>query len=103
MRKNPYWKLEEVLDSAVTQASHGKGKERHANDDENFEDQQICEVTRRLSNHVAGGPLFQAVKKCYESGRLPLDRGIVELRGAINYIAAAIIVMEEEMQKKEGP
>lgn len=46
-----------------------------------------------------GYPLGQAVKKIYESQRLPTKQpAIAELLGAINYIAAAVIVLEE----KEG-
>ena len=39
--------------------------------------------------------LGQAVKKIYESKRLTEGRDIAELYGAINYIAAAIIVKQE--------
>lgn len=91
-----YGALEDILTMAANQAQHGKGKERHANEGEPFEDQKICEITRRLSDNPVAGPLFQAVKKCYESGRLPKDKAIVELRGAIVYIAAAIRVREEQ-------
>lgn len=87
-----YESLKNVLDRAFEQASHGKGKERHAEADEPFERQIICEVTRRAG---LGYPLGQAVKKVYESQRLGGDRGIAELLGAINYIAAAVIVMGE--------
>jgi hypothetical protein len=90
-----YARLREILDASQAQASQGKGKERHAVAGENFENQQICEITRRLSGHPAAGALFQSVKKIYESGRLPKERAIAELYGAINYIAAAIIVMED--------
>lgn len=90
-----YRSLENVFMDALKQASEGKGKERHALPDEPFEKQQICEVARRLRGHTAAGVLFQAVKKIYESGRLPPDAGIKELHGAMNYIAAAIIVMDE--------
>jgi len=88
-----YESLKGVLDAALTQASQGKGKARHAVDGEAFEDQQICEITRRLSGHPAGGALFQAVKKIYESGRLDQAAAEAELLGAINYISAAIIVL----------
>lgn len=89
-----YDKLEEVLSGAFLQASEGKGKIRHA-DGEPYENQKICEISRRLKRHQAGGPLFQAVKKIYETGRLNNDEAIAELQGAINYIAAAIIILEE--------
>ena len=91
---NPkYDSLYKVLLAAYNQASNGKGKERHQlNDDEPFENQKICEIARRLS---ADYNLGQAVKKIYESKRLADGRDIAELYGAINYIAAAIIVKQE--------
>lgn len=88
-----YAKLQDVLRRAFEQASTGKGKERHAGSNEPFERQVICEVTRRLGE---GYPLGQSVKKVYESQRLKGQRGVAELLGAINYIAAAIITMEEQ-------
>ena len=92
---NPkYDSLYKVLLAAYNQASNGKGKERHQlNDDEPFENQKICEIARRLSVDYNLG---QAVKKIYESKRLADERDIAELYGAINYIAAAIIVKQED-------
>ena len=92
---NPkYDSLYKVLLSAYNQASNGKGKERHQlNNDEPFENQKICEIARRLSIDYNLG---QAVKKIYESKRLTDERDIAELYGAINYIAAAIIVKQED-------
>jgi hypothetical protein len=89
-----YVSLEKILSEALHQASSGKGAERHARDGEPFDQQPICEIGRRLG---VGGPLFQAAKKIYESERLPGERGIAELLGAINYIAAAIIVWREKI------
>ena len=96
---NPkYDSLYKVLLSAYNQASNGKGKERHQlNDDEPFENQKICEIARRLSIDYNLG---QAVKKIYESKRLTDQRDIAELYGAINYIAAAIIVKQEENNER---
>lgn len=87
-----YESLQGVLMEALYQAQSGKGKERHANDGEPFEDQQICEIARRVG---VGFDLGQAVKKIYESQRLDKDRGVAELLGAINFLAAAVIVMRE--------
>jgi hypothetical protein len=45
------------------------------------------------------------VKKVYESQRLGGERGVAELLGALNYIAAAVIVMREGLDtapKAEG-
>jgi hypothetical protein len=88
-----YQRLGKVLSDAMAQAARGKGKERHAGVNENFEDQQIVEIARRLGSE--DGPLFQAVKKIYESKRLSREAAKAELLGAINYLAAAIIVREE--------
>ena len=90
---NPnYDRLYKVLMLALEQASEGKGSERHANG-EAFEKQKICEISRRLGSNDYN--LGQAVKKIYESKRLPKERAIAELLGAINYIAAGIIILEE--------
>lgn len=97
-----YEKLQNVLGDALEQASSGKGKERHAKPGEPFENQKICEISRRLVGHPAAGPLFQAVKKIYESGRLEGDRGISEILGAVNYCCAAIILMKEVGNNDEG-
>lgn len=90
-----YQKLQDVLNRAYEQAACGKGMDRHANFNEPFEDQQILEITRRIG---MGYPLGQAVKKIYESERLPVDEAIDELLGAINYIAAGVIRIEEMSQ-----
>ena len=92
MSRPTYYSLLEVFEEAYKQASEGKGKDRHASEGEAFEDQPICEMARRLGH---GGPLYQAVKKIYESQGLEGERGVSELLGAINYIAAAIIVRRE--------
>lgn len=91
---NPsYSSLKRVLDMAYEQASSGKGKERHANND-TFESQPICQIPRYQGSidFVTG----QAIKKCLEVTKLPtVDAKVRELLGAINYIAAGIIVLQE--------
>lgn len=88
-----YLKLANVLDMAYNQAANGKGKERHASDKEAFEDQPICEITRRVG---MGYPLGQSMKKTQESLRFEEpQRRIAELLGAINYLAAAVIIEME--------
>ena len=97
-----YYQLRHVFRLAIEQAESGKGRERHAEVGENYEDQIICEVTRRVG---LGYPLGQAVKKVYESQRLGGARGLDELLGAMNYLAAAFIVMQERVKAetaKEG-
>ena len=90
-----YASLYSVLSDALHQAAAGKGKERHANDDP-FERQSICEITRKHGLAFATG---QAAKKLEESHRLLQLRGaeaaINEILGAINYAAAAVIVLRE--------
>jgi hypothetical protein len=90
---NPnYASLAGILMRALDQASAGKGKERHSYG-EPFEQQKICQINRWLQS--PDGDLYQAVKKIIEAKRLPHDRGVAELLGAINYVAAAIIIMDE--------
>ena len=93
---HPYYDLVEVFNDAFLQASSGKGCVRHSYSfKENFKDQLICEMDRRLDGN-ARGPRYQAVKKIYESARMDPDSAIHELLGAINYIAAAIILLKEK-------
>lgn len=97
LNEDPYQKLKNVLDAAYDQAKNGKGQDRHAySNDERFENQIICEVARRVGN---GYQLGQAVKKIYESQRLSTEGAIEELLGAINYIAAAVIVLREGLRE----
>lgn len=86
-----YGSLRRVLALAVEQASVGKGKERHANG-RPFDEQPIMEIGRMVGS---GYPLGQAMKKAQESARLPNDRAKAELLGAINYLAAAYMLLEE--------
>lgn len=89
-----YESLGKVLVAAVDQAAMGKGRERHAHPGESFDRQKICEITRRVG---IGYPLGQAIKKAEESLRLG-EAGPAELLGAINYLAAAHIVLSERPQ-----
>lgn len=81
--------LESVLNDALVQATSGKGKERHA-DDNKFEEQPIMWIEKQFKSFQLG----QAVKKVHESQRLDKDRAVAELLGAINYIAAHIIYLQ---------
>jgi hypothetical protein len=94
-KMSDYDSLKYVFDAAFKQASEGKGKERHACD-EPFEQQQIVEIGERLQDNPAAGPLFQAVKKIYESGRLDAPAAIAELMGAMVYTAAAVIMRQKK-------
>jgi hypothetical protein len=91
-----YAALARVLDDALRDAQSGKGKERHAKHGESFEDQQIVQLGEWMDSTAFA--IGQACKKSIESTRLPTERAKAELRGAINYLAAAILVLE----RKEG-
>lgn len=86
-----YERLAAVLDEALEQAQVGKGKERHATG-QPFHEQPIVRIGELLGND--GFELGQAIKKLQESCRLPPDRARLERLGAINYIAASIILMD---------
>ncbi len=86
-----YLALSDVLGRAFEQASIGKGNERHAQDLP-FTEQPMQLIQRLVGKGFATG---QAIKKIQESDRLPHDAAIRELLGAINYIAGAIIFMEQ--------
>lgn len=87
-----YEKLADVLQRAFDQAAKGKGKERHAQGEPFHE--QVMQIGARKFG--VGSLLFQAFKKSEESQRLPLDRGVNELLGAIVYLAGAVIARESE-------
>ena len=89
-----YSKLKKELDDARKQAEYGKGLERHA-DGESFENQKICVIGRWLKLSPVAGPLQQAVKKLVESSKFTPTRAIHEIQGAINYAAAAIVLLRE--------
>lgn len=95
IHSDAYSGLRRVLDMAFEQASQGKGKERHANGRE-FDRQPIMELARM---HGLGYPTGQAAKKLQESHTLLRIRGkeaaTQEILGAINYAAAAALLIEE--------
>jgi hypothetical protein len=86
-----YEPLAMVLRAALDQAQHGKGKDRHANG-KPFDQQPLLEIGRMVGQ---GYPLGQAMKKAQESLRLPRDRAKAELLGAINYLAAAYLLLDD--------
>ena len=86
--------LARVLDRALDQAACGKGKERHAKDLP-FDQQPMQQL---IGLYGPGFALGQAAKKAQESQRLPRDRAIAELLGAINYLAGAVVYLENEDQ-----
>ncbi len=84
--------LANVLQMAYNQAAVGKGVERHAAVGEPFAD-QVMQVG--AAKFGTGALLFQAFKKSEESQRLPHDRAVNELLGAIVYLAGAVIALEK--------
>ena len=94
-----YQKLKEHLKCASDRSEHGKGKERHA-DDNNWEDQNIILLPKLLKDHPAGSsaPAYQALKKIIESGRLYNLKGkqsaLNELYDAIVYISATAEIIK---------
>ena len=93
-----YEQLATVLDAALEQAQAGKGKERHAGQGQAFHDQQIVQLCEWMGS--TQGDVFQAAKKAIESTRLPPERAIAELLGAIVYLAGAVIVIKRSQEPK---
>lgn len=92
LQADGYADLALVLQRAFNQAAHGKGKERHAQG-EPFSHQVMQDMARRFG---VGALLGQAFKKSEESQRLPQERAVAELLGAINYLAGAVIALERQ-------
>lgn len=92
-----YQCLASVLVRAHAQAASGKGSERHATG-QPFEDQPMQQL---IKLYGPGFALGQAAKKAQESQRLPRDRAVAELLGAINYLAGAVIALESQPTSKD--
>lgn len=87
-----YDSLFNVLTRALHQAQDGKGKERHAQPGQAFEDQPIISIGQLVGMGFQNG---QAIKKMVEAQGM-VARGDFaaaerEILGAINYLAATII------------
>jgi hypothetical protein len=89
--KPEYSDLFEVLRDALEEAQEGKGAVRHGNG-LSFMDQPALTITRAVG---LGFPLGQAMKKIQESQRMDPDAAKRELLGAINYLAAAVLFLDE--------
>ena len=89
--KPEYSDLFEVLRDALEEAQEGKGAVRHGNG-LSFTDQPALTITRAVG---LGFPLGQAMKKIQESQRMDPDAAKRELLGAINYLAAAVLFLDE--------
>lgn len=100
---DPYfYRLAVQLQSAYRQASAGKGVERHAGKDAEGRVNQAFHDQRIVANakiHGMGSPCGQVTKKIAEGcdmvRRGEVNRGLVEFHGAINYIAALCIAVED--------
>ena len=90
MRNPLYESLAIVLRTAYCHAAYEKGHERHAEDNTLFEEQ----ISSRINKEHRGYALGQALKKIHEAGRLPKERAVKELLGAINYIAIEVIQLK---------
>lgn len=91
-----YTSLAIALQGAYLQATQGKGTLRHNPHGYGFMAQPIMTITDSVG---IGFPIGQAMKKSQEAATM-VDRGlgdaaIRELQGAIVYLAAAIIHLEE--------
>lgn len=85
------WPLVECALETLRQVTRGKGRERHQRG-RDFVDQPILVIPALLGGEVGlGGLLYQAMKKCEESVKMPTDRRVAELRGAVIYTLAAIM------------
>lgn len=94
--------LADVLQDALDQAQSGKGKDRHAKNQEPFDEQQIMEIARRQGN--VSGQAFQAHKKLYEAegmvARGEYARARHEILGAIVYASAMALIVDEKATKE---
>jgi hypothetical protein len=98
IRPDPkYVSLARVYGEAMAQAQAGKGAERHAGKGESFEDQQIVQFGLWMESYDYN--IGQACKKALESKRLSADAARAEILGAMNYLAAAIIVIDKMRDK----
>jgi hypothetical protein len=88
-----YSHLADILNEAFQFAAEGKGHERHGTAGQPWTDQRHVHIGKEFGTGFALG---QAAKKMGESQRLPTDRAVRELLGAITYIASAIHLRRSE-------
>jgi len=96
-----YEKLYGHLIEAYHRSADGKGKSRHANND-NWEEQKLVWIPRFLKEHPNGSaaPAYQAIKKTVEAGRIfhlmGPTKAAEEIYDAIVYLCAAAELMLED-------
>ena len=89
-----YEELGRILAMALEQAQNGKGNARHQIGDTPFVKQPICELGRLYGTGYNFG---QAAKKAHETNQLgSKEAKVAELLGSIVYLAAAVILIQEE-------
>lgn len=89
-----YEELGHILAMALEQAQNGKGNARHQIGDTPFVKQPICELGRLYGTGYNFG---QAAKKAHETNQLgSKEAKVAELLGSIVYLAAAVILIQEE-------
>lgn len=101
MTDDPLW---QALQAAHSQATEGKGKERHGGNTP-FIEQPIMAIQRMLEGSPVDGHLFQMMKKAQEAGRMAKrgdgEAAIRELYGVMVYAAAAAMRLEERAAAQE--
>lgn len=90
-----YHPLFRVLIDALNQSQNGKGSERHGQGMP-FDSQPIMTIPRLQNSDI--GLMYQAIKKLQESQRMDKAAAIKERLGAINYIAASILWLEQNRE-----
>ena len=97
---DPYAELRAILHEAYAQSAQGKGKARHA-DGKAWVDQPI---NRIAAEEGVGFPAGQAKKKIGEAAgmvrRGELDAARAEYLGAINYAAACVRWVDQELRRE---
>jgi phage terminase large subunit GpA-like protein len=95
-----YNELQDIFQLALRRAAIGKGKIRHAEEGQLFENQQICDDLRGTDKSAA---IFQIRKKAREVLRLSRRQDKVnELLDVCVYAAAAVLVLIEEQQELDS-
>ena len=91
-----YAPLAAILQEAYDQAARGKGMDRHDNG-KPFTEQRAMSIGRKVG---PGFPVGQSLKKTEEAatmiGKGQSGAAIRELLGAINYAAAAVMLIREQ-------